>query len=163
MPVRSTPVSRRHVLGLGLAGLGALALAGCTTGGGGLAPGLTARMDNAGARLDRAEALRLINAYRTAQGAAPLMADPALDAKADELARQYAASGSAPKKPAEAQQIRVSAGYANFAETFSGWRNSGADAQVLAAPDMGRAGIGVAYQGNSAYGVHWVLLLAHPG
>ena len=67
------------------------------------------------------------------------MADPALDAKADELGLWRIRLGSAPKKPAEAQQIRVSAGCANFAETSRLARNQAPTrAQVLAAPDMGQ-------------------------
>ena len=66
-PNRSTPSPRRHVLGLGLAGLGALALAGCTTGGGGL-PLIHLACIQCGRPLTmRRSVARLINAYRTAQ------------------------------------------------------------------------------------------------
>mgnify|MGYP003115742043 CR=1 FL=1 len=56
--------------------------------------------------------------------------------------------------------MRLSAGYTNFAETFSGWRNSPADADVLAQGDARRAGFAAVYEPNSAYGAHWVMLLA---
>jgi uncharacterized protein YkwD len=57
--------------------------------------------------------------------------------------------------------MRVSAGYANFAETFSGWRNSPADAAAIADASATKAGLGVAYDANSTYGVYWVLVLAN--
>ena len=55
--------------------------------------------------------------------------------------------------------MRISAGYANFAETFSGWRATSADASALIDPNVTSAGLGVSYAPNSAYGTHWVLLL----
>lgn len=137
----------------------ALMLAGCMSGGGGLAPGLVARMDQPGADFDGTAALAILNDYRSSTGTPPLVADAGLDANAQALAAAYATTGTAPTMPAGAIAMRVSAGYATFAETFSGWRNSPADAQVLAAGSATRAGLGVAYDANSTYGVHWVLLL----
>ncbi|MHB1111340.1 MAG: CAP domain-containing protein, partial [Devosia sp.] len=66
---------------------------------------------------------------------------------------------TAPKLPDGAVAMRVSAGYATFAETFSGWRNSPADAQALTDKAATRAGVGVGYGANSTYGVYWVLIL----
>ena len=146
---------------LGLAAGLLAALGACGPGPGtGLAPGLTACMDVAGARLDRGEALRLGNAYRTTTGAGALTPDPSLEATADRLASQYAGTGTAPALPGGVSAMRVSAGYSSFAETFSGWRNSSADAAAMARPGARRAGIGVAYAANSGYGIYWVLLLA---
>ncbi|GHA26221.1 hypothetical protein GCM10007989_22480 [Devosia pacifica] len=144
----------------------AAALAACSGFAGGSAPttlpaGLSAPMDQQGAQLDRNAALNLLNAYRSSVGAPALQADPALDAQAQTLASQYAASGRAPSAPAGVRAIKLSAGYSNFAETFSGWRNSSADARVLADPGARRAGLAVAYSGTSTYGTHWVLLLAN--
>jgi len=140
-----------------------LALAGCASfgggGGGGLAPGLTARMDVAGASLDRAQALSLVNGYRASVGAPPLAADAALDTQAQALAGQYAASGNLPPRPANAVDVRFSAGYQTFAETFSGWRNSSADAAILASRNATRAGLAVVHNPTSNYGVYWVLVL----
>lgn len=140
------------------AAIAIVGLAACSTPTG-LAPGLTARMDTAGAQLDKAEALNIINQYRATRGAAPLTLDASLDADADNLASQYASSGNRPSKPASASAIRFSAGYSNFAETFSGWRGSAADANDLANPAYRNAGLGVAYSPSSAYGIYWVLLL----
>lgn len=150
---------------LAASGLLAAALAGCSIGGSGtaaaLAPGLSARMDQPGANLDRAGAVGLVNAYRASVGAPALGSDTGLDTTAQALASQYAATGTAPKLPAGAVAIRISAGYSNFAETFSGWRNSSADAAVLANRQAGKAGVGVAFNGASTYGTYWVLLLGN--
>lgn len=152
-----TSINLARLLG---AGLVALALAGCSAGGGGaLSAGLTQRMDQPGANLNRAEALGIVNHYRAASGAGQLTADASLDATAQQLAADYARSGTAPKRPETAVALRSSAGYANFAETFSGWRNSPEDAAVLAERSATKAGVGVAYDPNSTYGVYWVLLL----
>jgi len=141
-------------------------LAGCTTtaetsggGGGGLPSALTARMDQQGATLDRASALALVNSYRSTVGAAPLAADAGLDATAQSLASAYASTGSAPGKPDGVVAVRSSAGYGNFAETFSGWRNSPADAAALGSRPAQRAGIASVYNPSSSYGVYWVLVL----
>lgn len=145
---------------LAAAALVALTIAGCSAGGGApLSSGLAARMDQPGANLNRAEALGIVNAYRATVGSGGLTADGGLDTNAQALAAAYAKSGTAPKMPDDAVAMRVSAGYATFADTFSGWRNSPADAQVLAAGAATRAGVGVAYEANSTYGVYWVLIL----
>lgn len=116
-------------------------------------------MDQPGATLDRAEALGILNAYRGTTGARALASDAELDAMAQSLASGYAGSGTPPALPAGMVAMRVSAGYANFAETFSGWRNSPPDAAAIANPAATRAGLGVAYDANSSYGVYWVLIL----
>jgi uncharacterized protein YkwD len=135
------------------------ALASCGEVGGGLAPGLVTQMDTPGATLDRASAIGIVNQYRGTVGASPLTSDAALDATAQSLASQYASTGNAPKLPSGAAAIRVSAGYNTFAETFSGWRNSPADAAVLASSSATRAGIATIYDANSTYGIYWVLVL----
>lgn len=127
----------------------------------GLAPGLTARMDEPGATLDRATALNIINQYRVTKAVQPLAQDSSLNTLAQTLADQYAASGKTPKTPESANAMLVSAGYANFAETFSGWRASTPDAATLSDKTLTPAGLGVAYSANSTYGVYWVLLLAN--
>lgn len=157
----SRPVTKVRLVPAVLALAGALALSGCMMAEPvGLAPGLTARMDTPGAALDRTQALGMLNSFRATTGAPPLAADAALDTEAQALASLYASTGNAPQKPASALHIRVSGGYANFAETFSGWRNSPSDAAALLDPQAHRAGLGVTYDANSAYGVYWVLLLA---
>lgn len=142
--------------------LAGIALGACSMGGGGagipLAPGLTARMDQPGASLDRVEAISMINAYRATAGLPPVTPDAALDGTAQALANQYAQTGTPPRAPQELTVTKLSAGYSTFADTFSGWRNSPADAVALKATAT-RAGIAVAFNGSSTYGVHWVLVL----
>ncbi len=128
-----------------------------------LSPGLVARMDQPGASLNKAEALQLINQYRATREAPSLVLDPALDTQAEALADSYARTSNRPRiDDPSLRQIRFSAGYANFAETFSGWRGTREDADAIADPGATRAGLGVAYSPDSSYGIHWVLLLAGP-
>lgn len=115
-------------------------------------------MDAPGARLDRVEAIRIINQFRATTNARPLRIDQGLNTQAQTLAASYASSGKAPKKPATVNAMRVSAGYPSFAETFSGWRSTNADAAALLDPTNTNVGLGVAYSGNSTYGTHWVIL-----
>ncbi|RYE09244.1 MAG: CAP domain-containing protein [Hyphomicrobiales bacterium] len=136
-----------------------LAVAGCSTGGGGLSAGLTARMDQSGAQLNRGEALGIINAYRSTVGAGPLTEDATLNATAATMASNYAKTGRQAPKPEGTLEIRYSAGYATFAETFSGWRNSGQESIAMSGPSATRAGIAVVYEENSPYGVYWVVIV----
>ena len=140
----------------------AVTLAACSMGGSSapiaLSPGLSARMDQPGASLDRAQAIAMINAYRATNGLPALTPDAALDGTAQTLANQYAQTGTPPRAPQELTVMKLSAGYATFAETFSGWRNSPADAVALKATAT-KAGIAVAFNAASTYGVHWVLVL----
>jgi uncharacterized protein YkwD len=136
----------------------AASLAACSSGGA-LSPGLAARMDVPGAQLNRAEAIGIVNNYRSTNGASPLTEDAGLDATAQALATEYAKTGKQPAKPAGATQIRYSAGYFTFAETFSGWRNSAADAAALVDKGATNAGVASIYDANSPYGVYWVFIL----
>lgn len=124
-----------------------------------LNPGLSQRMDAPGAKLDQAAALNILNHYRATQGVGALAIDTDLSTKAQSLAQSYAQTGTSPQKPDEALALLTSAGYVNFADVFSGWRNSPGDAKVLANGAAEKAGIGVVSAPNSAYGVHWVLIL----
>jgi uncharacterized protein YkwD len=158
------PLPMTAALALGVT----LALAGCASFGGGggasspaaLAPALSARMDQPNATLDSQQAIGLINAYRATRGVGPLTADAGLNGTAQALANQYAQTGTAPAKPQALAQMKLSAGYATFAETFSGWRNNPADAVGLAAPAT-KAGVAVAFNPTSSYGIHWVLVLGN--
>jgi uncharacterized protein YkwD len=159
-------LSYLRLASLGLAVSATIAIAGCSMMGGGastptsLSAGLTARMDQPGARLDRAQAINLVNAYRSTRGMQPLTSDAGLDGTAQALANQYAQTGTTPATPQGMSVMKLSAGYATFADTFSGWRNSAADAAGLAAQGN-KAGLGVAYNAASSYGVYWVLVIAN--
>jgi uncharacterized protein YkwD len=128
-------------------------------GGGALSPGLTARMDQPNAALDRTAVLGMINQFRTASGVGPVTGDASLDAAAQALVSQYIDTGNPPRQPI-GTVMRTSAGYPTFAETFSGWRATPADAAALADRNATRAGIATRYSATSGYGVYWVLLLA---
>ena len=147
------------------AGAVAVALAGCSSFGGpssagALSAGLSERMDQPNAVLDSQQAIGLVNAYRATRNMPALVADAGLNGTAQALANQYAQTGAAPTKPEALVQMKLSAGYPTVAETFSGWRNNAADAVGLAAP-ASKAGIAVAYNPGSAYGVYWVLVLGN--
>jgi uncharacterized protein YkwD len=117
-------------------------------------------MNRPGAQLNRVEALFLLNDYRRQNGASDVRGDTVLDATAQTLAQNYAKTGAQPLLPPGSTVMRLSAGYATFAEVFSGWRAVPADASALATPSVGRAGLGVVYEPASANGVYWVLVLA---
>ena len=142
----------------------AVSLAACSMGGFGggasipLAAGLSARMDQPGASLDRAQAVSMINAYRATNGLPALTPDAGLDGTAQALADQYARTGTPPATPQGLAGMKLSAGYATFAETFSGWRNNPADAAGMTT-NASRAGIAVSFNASSTYGTHWVLVL----
>lgn len=157
MTLKGYPALARIALAAALAA----GLAACSVGGGGgqLSPGLSAPMNQPGAKLNRVEALFLLNDFRRAQGAADVRGDTVLDSTAQTLATNYAKSGAQPALPAGAVVMRLSAGYTTFAEVFSGWRNVPADAAAIADPTAKRAGLGVAYDPNSTHGVYWVLVL----
>ncbi|WDR04663.1 CAP domain-containing protein [Devosia rhodophyticola] len=138
-----------------------LTVAACSSGGAmtPLHPGLSARMDQPNAVLDRTQAVAIVNAYRTTQGVGPLSNDIGLDGTAQALVNQYASTGTPPKTPSGLVGMKLSAGYSTFAETFSGWRNNPADAAGLTPANATKAGIATAYNGTSGYGVYWVLVL----
>lgn len=135
-----------------------VALAACSTGGG-LAPGLTERMDSNTAQLNTADALGIINHYRATVGVGPLVEDPTLSALASTMARNYAKTGRQQSKPDGTSEIRYSAGYPTFAETFSGWRNSGQQSLVMSSNNVSRVGIAVVYEEHSPYGVYWAVIV----
>jgi len=142
MNLRSTSALARIALTAVLAG----ALAACSMGGGGaqLSPGLSAPMNQPGARLNRVEALFLLNDFRRSQGAADVRGDTVLDNTAQSLATAYAKTGAQTDLPAGAVVMRLSAGYTTFAEAFSGWRAVPADAAAISDVTAGVAGLGVA-------------------
>jgi uncharacterized protein YkwD len=142
---------------LAFAALVAVTLAACSSTR--LSDGLTQRMDSGTAQLNKAEAIGIINSYRATVGVGPLVEDPSLTAMADTAARNYAKTGRQATKPEGTSEIRYSAGYATFAETFSGWRNSGQQSLVMSGSSVTRAGIAVVYEENSPYGVYWVVIV----
>ena len=125
-----------------------------------LSGGLTERMDSGTAQLNSAEAIGIINHYRSTVGVGALIEDPALSAQAKTIAATYAKTGRQATKPEGTSEIRYSAGYSTFAETFSGWRNSDQKSLVMSGTSVTRAGIAVVYEETSPYGVYWVVIVA---
>jgi len=136
-------------------------LGACSFGAGApLSEGLTTPMNRPGAQLNRVEALFLLNDYRRQNGASDVRGDTVLDSTAQTMAQNYAKTGAQPLLPPGTTVMRLSAGYATFAEVFSGWRAVPADAAAISAVSVGRAGLGVVYDPTSTNGVYWVLVLA---
>lgn len=135
------------------------ALAACSGGGSSLSPGLSARMDVAGAQLNRSEALGIINNYRATQGLPPLSNDPALDAIAQNAVTSYARTGRQSPVPEGATEIRYAAGSSNFADTFSGWRGQDDKPAALTSNRVTRAGLATVYDANTPYGIYWALVV----
>jgi len=139
----------------------AVMLGACSFGAGApLSEGLTTPMNRPGAQLNRVEALFLLNDYRRQNGASDVRGDTVLDSTAQTMAQNYAKTGAQPLLPPGTTVMRLSAGYATFAEVFSGWRAVPADAAAISAVSVGRAGLGVVYDPTSTNGVYWVLVLA---
>jgi uncharacterized protein YkwD len=128
-------------------------------GGGGLPQGLSQTMDTPGAQLNRTDAFNIINQYRVSLGAPPLVDDPSLDASAQAAVTAYAKTGRQTPKPEGTIQIRYSAGYSTFAETFSGWRNAPQDSAALTDKTATRGGLAVTYEAASPYGVYWAMIV----
>ena len=162
-PIHSRPESfarmmlRTTLARFAIVAMALVALAACSSTR--LAPGLTDRMDSGTAQLNKGDAIGIINSYRSTVGVGPLTEDPSLSALADTAARNYAKTGRQATKPEGTSEIRYSAGYATFAETFSGWRNSGQQSLVMSGSSVTRAGIAVVYEENSPYGVYWVVIV----
>ena len=64
-----------------------------------LSDGLTQRMDSGTAQLNTADAIGIINHYRSTVGVGPLIEDPALSAQAKTIAANYARTGRQAAKP----------------------------------------------------------------
>jgi hypothetical protein len=89
----------------------------------------------------------------------------ALNQLAERAAAKYAAEGNTNGAlslvAGESQASALfSAGYDNFADTFSGWRGAARDVKTLSQPNATKAGLAVKYDANSNFGTHWVLLVS---
>jgi uncharacterized protein YkwD len=122
-------------------------------------------------------AISLISDYRRKNGLPPLVADPKLQAMAEEQARAMARQNKVTHDPGgrnftkrlkasgfDAQRAaeNVGAGYHTMAEAFSGWRDSLSHNKNMLLPGATRVGIATAYAPNSKYKVFWALVLAEP-
>jgi uncharacterized protein YkwD len=137
--------------------------------------GIYQSMSKPGARLDFAAARDLIAMYRAGRGLEGLSLDPGLMAQAQAQADAMAATGklshevqgSLTERLNSAGYVKsaavenVSAGYDNFAEVFSGWRQSPPHNSNMLAPRMRRMGVAVATNPGTRYKLFWALVLAN--
>lgn len=157
-----------------------LILGGC----GWLGLGADDRLNISGSRIarersvDPSRAAELINAQRTASGAAPLVVDPALNAVAAQTARELAqrdrlktdmhtAAGlgrrlRAASYDADRAAENLGAGYPTLAMAVDGWKASRGHRKNLVNPELTRMGIGLALTDKGEFHSYWVLVLAKP-
>ena len=128
----------------------------------------------AAVRLDPGEALASLNAYRTAQGLAPVRLDPALTAMAraqadamvaaNQMSHTVAGSFSARIAAAglDAREAgeNIGAGYHSVGEAMAGWRNSPEHDANLRMADATRFGIAIAKDARTEFGVYWAMVVA---
>lgn len=126
------------------------------------------RLDKAGAEIDTAAALSMINAYRQSKRLAPLSEDSSLSSEAGTIAATAARDDKSTfgQMPDMAQGpsgssrvVRVSAGYYTVAEAFSGWRGVPQHDAAMLTPNATRLGIATARAPNAKYKVYWTLIV----
>jgi len=128
----------------------------------------------AAVRLDPAEALADLNAYRVGLGLAPVRLDPALTAMSQTQAgamvaankmshdvsgsftSRLAAAGVATSEAGE----NLGAGYRSVAEAMDGWRHSPEHDANLRLARVTRFGIALAKDPTTQYGVYWAMMVA---
>jgi uncharacterized protein YkwD len=157
-----------------VAGLAALALAGCS------AEPPEPRLAHhsaaaiAAVRLDPAAAVVALNAYRAGKGLKPVRLDPTLTAMADAQAKAMAAgnvlshdvAGAFPARLAASEvdtwkaAENVGGGYMSLAEAMRGWRESSAHNANLLIAEGTRFGIAIAKNPDTQYGIWWAMEIA---
>jgi uncharacterized protein YkwD len=128
----------------------------------------------AAVRLDPAEALARLNAYRASHGLKAVRLDPVLSAMAARHAKAMAAAGTLSHDVGGSFSTRLAAagldtvragenlggGYLSTQEAFEGWRrSSGHNANLLLA-DATRFGIAIAKAPATRYRVYWAMVVA---
>ena len=165
----------RKIAALGLLTAALLMLAGCAG-----EPARTGPVDArtmrsvAAVKLDPAEATRILSAYRTGHGLAPVRLDPALTAMARRQADAMAAAGTLSHSVAGGFSSRLHAagldtaragenlggGYLSTQEAFDGWRRSSGHNANLLLPGATRFGIALAKAPGTRYRVYWAMVIA---
>jgi uncharacterized protein YkwD len=149
-----------------------LAACGADVDGGPLNP--NAGRDLAAVRLDPAQALASLNAYRARSGLKPARLDPALMLMAQRQADAMAAGnrmshdigGSFPSRLAAAGVDATEAGenlgggYYSLAEAMTGWETSPEHDANLRIANATRFGIAIAKDPRTHYGVYWAMEMA---
>ncbi len=155
-----------------------LALAGCGRLGLGEEPALTVPNVTRERSVDPARAAQLINAHRSANGAAPLTVDPALNRIAAETARELArrdklktrmhtAGGLAKRLNADSYSAEraaenLGAGYPTLVMAVDGWKTSSQHNKNMLNREMTHMGIGLALTDKGKFHSYWVLIVAKP-
>ncbi len=155
--------------------LAALALAGCAGTPKDEAPLSPRRREQlASVRVDPAQALAILNAYRAGKGLGAVRLDPALTAIAQRQSDAMAAKNSLSHDAAGSFSARIDAaglntvraaenlgaGYYSTQEAFEGWQKSSGHAANLSMPQATRIGIALAKNPQTRYGAWWTLVLA---
>jgi uncharacterized protein YkwD len=153
--------------------LGSLALAGCAQE---IEAPLVSRRKLDAVRLDAAEAVAWLNAYRARQGLGPVRIDPALTALAEAQAEAMAAAdrvshdvkgpfavrlASAGVRAGEAGE-NVCAGYFSTADAMAAWRASPEHDVNLRLRAATRFGVALAKNPRSPWGAFWAMAIASP-
>jgi uncharacterized protein YkwD len=160
---------------IALAGLAALALAGC--GGEALQSGpINPQVARAVAavHVDPAAAATALNAYRAGHGLGPVRLDPALTAMAQRQADAMVAANAMSHDVAGSFSSRLAgagvdtteagenlgAGYYSTDEALTGWRESPEHNANLLIPHATRFGVAIAKDPRTRYGVYWAMEVA---
>jgi uncharacterized protein YkwD len=140
--------------------------------------GALADRDYSGAKLDPAEALKLVNRYRAEKGLKPLRLDPLLVAAAKAHSRDlakhdrishYGSNGSSPwdRVAAAGYKARLAAenvgtGQATLAEVIKGWKESDGHNKNLLLPDAQHMGVALVQDTNTEFKTFWTLVVGAP-
>jgi uncharacterized protein YkwD len=159
----------------GAALLTALLLAGCAGAPKDAGPPSPRRLERlAAVKVEPAEAVRILNAYRAGKGLGPVRLDPALTAMAQRQADAMAAGDNLSHDAAGSFTARVhgagldaaraaenlGAGYFSTQEAFDGWKKSSGHEANLSMPQATRIGIALAKNPQTRFGAWWTLMLA---
>lgn len=150
-----------------------LALSACI-GAGPVSPAFTQRYDHAGASVDVASTLEIINQYRIAQGKPTISYNHTLANVARQSAQTLSqhASLSAAKQNAASLETRlaqagvahtsaqemIAGGYVTFARAFSSWRSTPSQAKILLDENLTSFAIATHYAAQTDLGVYWVFI-----
>ncbi|KAA5603400.1 CAP domain-containing protein [Blastochloris sulfoviridis] len=165
-------LTRRLLLAGGLAGL----TAACESAKIDLPESSGASLTRPGAKLDRQQAVDLVNSFRRSNGLGTLALDSHLSALAEEQARTMASAGRLSHEvggdlPSRLRRggyrfatagENIAAGQDTLVDVFGGWRASPGHRSVMLSGDATRMGIAAVQAPNSAYKIFWAMIVARP-
>ena len=128
----------------------------------------------AAVRVNPAEAIADLNAYRASKGLKPVRLDPALAAMAAGQAKAMASANALSHDAAGSFHSRLAAsgiegteagenlggGYLSLGEAMTGWRESSEHNANLLIASASRFGIAIAKNPNTQYGIYWAMEIA---